>query len=96
MENIIKVTLKNQDVGCDLESSIFLQGPQEEHCKHGSAYKTKTKVKEHNKTQHFNICIRNLDTKRDRKQINILKESLQKNFRPSIRQRKIKLENINQ
>jgi hypothetical protein len=37
-ENITKVTLKNQNVGCGLDSSVLGQGPQAESCKHGNAY----------------------------------------------------------
>jgi hypothetical protein len=35
--------------------------------------KTKIDTEEHNNRQNVNICIRNLDTNRDRKQLNILK-----------------------
>jgi hypothetical protein len=38
--------------------------------------KTKTDTKEHNNRQDVNICIRNLDTNRDRKQLNIFERKL--------------------
>ena len=43
---------------------------------------TKIKTKEHNNRQNVNICVRNWDTNRDRKQLNI-SESVEKNFRLS-------------
>ena len=60
--------------------------------------KIKIKTKEHNNRQNFNICIRNLDTNKQRQKANkhFWKESVQKNFRPRIWQWKTKLENINQ
>jgi len=55
-------------------------------------------LQKHSNRQNFNICIRSLDTNKERQKANkpIFKESVQKNFRPSIWQWKRKLENINQ
>ena len=49
---------------------------------------TKIKTKEHNNKQNVNICIRNLDTNKEiYKAIeHFCKESVQKDFRPSISQ----------
>jgi hypothetical protein len=66
--------VNSYEILCVPNISYFIASAQ--FCVSSTLYKTKTDTKEHNNRQNVNICIRNLDTNKKRKQLNIFKRKV--------------------